>query len=87
MWVAFGSRAGRESSDGAVDRGAAGFATLQADVVAAMAKAGQRGSRGMGQPPSGGDQLFQPGALIGGGGGGWGGGGGGEGTPGWLARD
>ena len=29
-----------------------------------MAKAGQRGSRGMGQPPSGGDQLFQPGALI-----------------------
>ena len=60
--VAFGSRAGRESSDGAVDRGAAGFATLQADVVAAMAKAGQRGSRGMRQPPSGGDQLFQPGA-------------------------
>ena len=46
-----GSRAGRESSDGAVDRGAAGFATLQADVVAAMAKAGQRGSRGMRQPP------------------------------------
>ena len=48
------------SRDGAVDRGAAGFATLQADVVAAMAKAGQRGSRGMGQPPRGGDQLFQP---------------------------
>ena len=48
----------------AVDRGAAGFATLQADVVAAMAKAGQRGSCGMGQPPRGGDQLFQPGALL-----------------------
>ena len=62
--VALGSRAGRESSDGAVDQGAAGFATLQADVVAAMAKAGQRGSRGMRQPSSGGDQLFQPGALI-----------------------
>ena len=62
--VALGSRAGRESSDRAVDRGAAGFATLQADVVAAMAEAGQRGSRGMRQPPSGGDQLFQPGALI-----------------------
>ena len=45
--VALGSRAGRESSDGAVDRGAAGFATLQADVVAAMAKAGQRGFAGM----------------------------------------
>ena len=29
-----------------------------------MAKAGQRGSRGMRQPPSGGDQLFQPGALL-----------------------
>ena len=56
--------AGRESRDGAVDRGAAGFATLQADIVAAMTKAGQRGSRGMRQPPSGGDQLFQPGALI-----------------------
>ena len=40
------------------------FGTLQADVVAAMAKAGQRGSRGMRQPPSGGDQLFQPGALL-----------------------
>ena len=32
---------GPKYSDGAVDRGAAGFATLQADVVAAMAKAGQ----------------------------------------------
>ena len=31
--------------------GAAGFATLQADVVGAMAKAGQRGSRGMGDHP------------------------------------
>ena len=29
-----------------------------------MAEAGQRGSRGMGQPPRGGDQLIQPGALI-----------------------
>ena len=29
-----------------------------------MAKAGQRGSCGMGQPPRGGDQLFQPGALL-----------------------
>ena len=62
--IAWGSRAGRESCDGAVDRGAAGFATLQADVIAAMAEAGQRSSRGMGQPPRGGDQLFQPGALI-----------------------
>ena len=33
---------GRGSRGHAVDRGAAGFATLQADVVAAMAKAGQR---------------------------------------------
>ena len=62
--IARGSRAGRESRDGAVDRGAAGFATLQADVVAAMAKAGQRGSCGMGQPPGGGDQLIQLRALI-----------------------
>ena len=46
------------------DRGVAGFATLQADVVAAMAKAGQRGARGMRQPPGGGDQLFQLRALI-----------------------
>ena len=29
-----------------------------------MAEAGQRGSCGMGQPPRGGDQLIQPGALI-----------------------
>ena len=29
-----------------------------------MAKAGKRGSCGMGQPPRGGDQLFQPGALL-----------------------
>jgi len=29
-----------------------------------MAKAGQRGSRGMGQPPRGGDQLIQLRALI-----------------------
>src|SRR5208337_3338435 len=62
--IAWGSRAGRESRDGAVDRGAAVLATLQADLVATMAKAGQRRSCGMGQPPRGGDQLIQPGALI-----------------------
>ena len=62
--VALGSRAGRERRDGAVYRGAAGFATLQANVVAAMAKDGQRGARGMRQPPGGGDQLFQLRALI-----------------------
>ena len=37
---ALGNRQHQASCDGAVDRGAAGFATLQADVVAAMAKAG-----------------------------------------------
>ena len=41
----FQRRAGCESCDGAVDRAAAGFATLQADLVAAMAKAGQHSAR------------------------------------------
>ena len=53
-----------DGREGAVDRCAPVLATLQADVVAAMAKAGQRGSCGMGQPPRSWQQCRLPNALA-----------------------